>query len=513
MGRPIAQSRSGTSSTARPSTDPADNSGPKSPPQDASDVVQAPEFARLVDAASDAIIAVSRTGAITSWSTGAEKLFGYAPQEALGLHISMLAPPGRVLEGKAFIERALAGDPIDCTETERVRKDGCSVSVLLSLSAISGEDGELVGAVGIYRDVSKLRDAEEALRESEHRYQAVVEALSEGVVMHDSQGKVLAFNQSAERILDLSAHELAESAPSGPLLPFVREDGSRLPNHEYPTMISLRTGEPQHGTVLGVRDRDGATRWISVNSRALFHLGDEEPYAAVASFTDITDRRTALEDLQEARGEDLKRLGLVAEYRDDDTNRHTERVARVSELLGRELGMDEESLQTLRLAAPLHDVGKIGIPDSILLKPGKLTVEEFEVMKTHTVIGGRILCHSRAPVLRAATAIAFNHHERWDGNGYPVGLQGREIPLVARIVAVADAFDAMTHPRPYKAASSVRKAVAEIERCGGSQFDPQVVSAFMTLDHKTLVDRGEPARRDLRGGKRMARPVQRDLVG
>jgi putative two-component system response regulator len=150
--------------------------------------------------------------------------------------------------------------------------------------------------------------------------------------------------------------------------------------------------------------------------------------------------------------------------------------------------LDEQEVQTLRLAAPLHDIGKIGIPDAILLRPGKLSVEEFEIMKTHTVIGGRILCDSRAPVLRAATAIAVDHHERWDGTGYPAGLQGREIPLTARIVAVADAFDAMTHDRPYKSAISVDEAVAEVQRCKGSQFDPRIVDAFMRLPHRALVD-------------------------
>jgi putative two-component system response regulator len=178
----------------------------------------------------------------------------------------------------------------------------------------------------------------------------------------------------------------------------------------------------------------------------------------------------------------------VGEYRDDDTNRHTERVARTATLLASALGLGAEVAQNVGRAAPLHDIGKIGIPDSILLKPESLTDAEFEVIKTHTLIGGRILGDSQFPVLKLATEIALTHHERWDGGGYPVGLRGETIPIAGRITALADAFDAITHARPYKPAFSVEHAVAEIERCSATQFDPRVVDAFMTLAHRGLVD-------------------------
>jgi putative two-component system response regulator len=238
---------------------------------------------------------------------------------------------------------------------------------------------------------------------------------------------------------------------------------------------------------MGVERSNGSVRWLSVNSSALWSPREPQPYAAVISFTDITELRRTMEELQAARLEDLKRLALVSEYRDDDTNKHTERVGHTAGLLASELGLDGELIATIRSAAALHDVGKIGIPDRILLKPGKLTAEEFECIKTHTTIGARILGESRFPILRMGSEIALAHHEYWDGKGYPSNLQSQEIPITGRIVAVADAFDAMTHARPYKSAFSVRHAVAEIRRCGGSQFDPQVVEAFMTLNHRELV--------------------------
>ncbi len=448
------------------------------------------ELASLLESASDGVVGASPEGVIRSWGSGAERLFGYHPEEAVGRHISMLAPPDRSAEPGIFLRQVLGGDRLEQLETERVAKDGTRLSVLLSLMAVRGPDGATVGALGIYRDVSEQRRAERALTQSERRYHSLVEALGEGVIMQDRRGRVIAFNSSAERILGLSAEEVASGAPNGEWS-LIREDGSPIARTDYPTIVSLRTGQSQTDVVVGVEVPGMATRWLSVNSTPLIDADEKGPHAVVASFIDITELRATWTELQEARSEDLRRLALVSEYRDDDTNRHTERVGRSCELMARELGLDEGFIWKIRRAAPLHDVGKIGIPDKILLKPAALTPEEFEVMKTHTAIGGRILCHSRAPVLRMATAIAFTHHERWDGKGYPAGMKGQEIPLVGRIVAVADAFDAMTHDRPYRRARSVAEALDELRSHAGTQFDPDVLAAFMALDHDTLVERSE----------------------
>jgi putative two-component system response regulator len=183
--------------------------------------------------------------------------------------------------------------------------------------------------------------------------------------------------------------------------------------------------------------------------------------------------------LEEERTETLRLLAVAAEYRDDDTFRHTERVGIMAAEIGARLELGPEQVRLLREAAPLHDVGKIAIPDSILLKPDKLTAEEHETMKTHAAHGARLMCGSSSPVLRMAAEIAATHHEWWDGSGYPCGLAGERIPLVGRIVAVADVFDALTHDRPYKAAWPVAQSIARIERAAGSQFDPRMVDAFL----------------------------------
>jgi len=189
--------------------------------------------------------------------------------------------------------------------------------------------------------------------------------------------------------------------------------------------------------------------------------------------------RARTSELEEARIEILERLALAAEFRDDATGQHTHRVGRMSAMLAEGLQLPAERVELIRRAAPLHDLGKIGIPDHILLKPGRLAADEYELMKNHTTIGSRILSGSRFPVLQVAEEIALSHQERWDGSGYPRGLSGEEIPLVGRIVAVADVYDALTQERPYKAAWSPPEAVEEIRRQSGRQFDPQLVEVFM----------------------------------
>lgn len=200
-------------------------------------------------------------------------------------------------------------------------------------------------------------------------------------------------------------------------------------------------------------------------------------------------------ELEESYLDTVDRLATAAELRDDATGEHIVRVGRTSGLIAARLGLPASEVETIERAATLHDVGKIGVPDAILLKPGLLTEEEFAQVKTHTVIGARILAGATSGLLRAAEEIARFHHERWDGCGY-AGLRGARIPLHARIVAVADAYDAMTSDRPYKDAIDPEWALEEIAACSGTQFEPAIVDAFLGLDPvdlRTAGDLGEPS--------------------
>jgi putative two-component system response regulator len=181
------------------------------------------------------------------------------------------------------------------------------------------------------------------------------------------------------------------------------------------------------------------------------------------------------QELSQSRLEIVHRLVFVAEYRDPETGSHIQRMSHYTAALTRAYGLSEKVCEIIRFASPMHDIGKIGIPDSILLKPGKLTSEEWDIMKTHTTIGGSILSNSRSTLLRSGRIIALGHHERWDGTGYPLGLQGKAIPLLARITTIADIFDALTTRRPYKEAWSVEDALADIYAVRGVYFDPELV--------------------------------------
>ena len=186
-----------------------------------------------------------------------------------------------------------------------------------------------------------------------------------------------------------------------------------------------------------------------------------------------------VDELTRTRLEIVQRLGLAAEYKDNETGLHVIRMSHYARILGLALGMSEAEADDLLHAAPMHDVGKIGIPDSILRKPGALDADEWKVMQTHASIGGDIIGPHQHGMLAIAYDVAMTHHEKWDGSGYPNGLAGERIPLVGRIVALADVFDALTSARPYKAAWPLEKAVDHLRQQRGKHFDPRLVDLFL----------------------------------
>ncbi len=184
------------------------------------------------------------------------------------------------------------------------------------------------------------------------------------------------------------------------------------------------------------------------------------------------------QELNESRLEVIRRLGRAAEFRDNETGYHIIRMSKYSQIIANTYGLSEADSELILYASPMHDIGKIGIPDQILLKPGKLDKREWEIMKTHAAIGADILSGHDSELMLMAREIAQNHHEKFDGSGYPNGLSGNEIPICAKIAALSDVFDALASDRPYKKAWPVEDAVAEIRRCSGNHFDPQLVRAF-----------------------------------
>ena len=215
--------------------------------------------------------------------------------------------------------------------------------------------------------------------------------------------------------------------------------------------------------------------------------------------------RERTDELWQTQLEVVRRLGRAVDWRDGDTGEHVDRIGRFCERLGLATGMDENEAELLRHASVLHDVGKVGIPDGILNKPGKLDADEWETMKTHTTIGGSILEGAESELMDLACSIALTHHENWDGTGYPAGLRGEQIPLAGRICSICDVFDALLSPRPYKDAWKLEDVLTELAGLGGSKFDPDLLAVFLELAPELhaqnfappaaprIVARGEPA--------------------
>jgi PAS domain S-box-containing protein len=195
--------------------------------------------------------------------------------------------------------------------------------------------------------------------------------------------------------------------------------------------------------------------------------------------TDVTERVSAERALRRAREETIQRLARAVEVRSAETGGHIERMGRFCELIARRLGLDAEQVELIRVAAPMHDVGKIAVPDSVLLKPGPLNSAERAVMETHAQIGHELLAGSGEELPELAATITWTHHERFDGTGYPRGLEGQGIPLEGRIAAVGDVFDALTHDRVYRPAMAVEEAVDLMRRASGAHFDPEVLDCFL----------------------------------
>jgi response regulator RpfG family c-di-GMP phosphodiesterase len=213
------------------------------------------------------------------------------------------------------------------------------------------------------------------------------------------------------------------------------------------------------------------------------HLTETRLRLRVAHDNELLEERVRerTKELRDAQRETALRLAAAVEYRDHDTGKHIERISQLAYRLGRAVGMSREEAELLRAASAMHDVGKVGIPDAILHKPGRLDADEWEVMKEHTTTGAAILGDSRSPLLQMAETIALTHHERWDGRGYPNGVAGDQIPLIGRICAICDVFDALLSERPYKESWPVEEALEEIDAQAGRHFDPQLVALFLEI--------------------------------
>jgi PAS domain S-box-containing protein len=307
----------------------------------------------------------------------------------------------------------------------------------------------------------------------------------------DSQGRFTQLNPSWERVLGWTREELMEI----PFIEFVHPD-----DRAGTVAVLDRTSEAGYELVQfenRYRCCDGSYRWLSwrastdgtqwyavardVTERHQQVLEREQVFERMRALVirRTRDLRSATGALEVAETEIVRRLSMAVEWRDDDTGRHIDRVSRFSSVLAQRAGLGADLWEPIRFASPLHDAGKVAIPDAVLLKPGKLTAPEREVMETHAELGYELLSGSASPILELAATIARTHHERYDGNGYPRGLVGEAIPIEGRIVAIVDVFDALTSDRVYRPAFPVERALQMMTDVRGAHFDPELFDAFL----------------------------------
>ncbi len=342
--------------------------------------------------------------------------------------------------------------------------------------------------------INNRKRAEQALRESEEKYRTILESIEEGYYEVDPEGRFTFANDSTSRILGQPKSELLQMY----IHQFLADQSDRTFTDTFSQC--RRTGRPVKAFDCELQRDDGVLH--IEGSASPLHSRTKEWIGFRGMLRDRTEKKRlemelleSSRKLQQARAATILGLAKLAEYRDEGTGTHLERIREYSRLLAEEMAqipryrgqIDPGFIEDIYQSAILHDIGKVGIPDAVLLKPGELTDEEFEVIKCHTVFGGDAITSIQAQIegrsfLNIGREIAYNHHEKWDGSGYPRGLRGADIPLAARIVAVADVYDALTTKRFYKEAFSHAKAMQIILSLKGTHFDPEVVEAFMILE-------------------------------
>jgi PAS domain S-box-containing protein/putative nucleotidyltransferase with HDIG domain len=458
-------------------------------------------FSTLFVASPDLVVVTNKLdGKILDCNPGFERMLGWTRTEAIGQTMTGLGVWVHAGDRAKFIRELSRTRGLVGYEAQFRRKDGGLVPATVSGSLFE-IDGE-TRVVAVAHDATARLATAATLQASEERFRSIVTTMEEGVIFQDADGKMIAVNPAAERILGIRGDNLPAEPPSkAGRTRFLRTgDSEPLALEERPSARTLRTGKPQSNLQVGFERPDGRIVWLSVNTSPIFHDRPDRASGVVITIRDITESRAALleidrsrERLEELLGERERNLALlrdafasvvevlsrVVEMRDPYTSGHQRRVASLAVSIAREIGVPEEEVESIRIAALIHDVGKLSVPAEILSRPGRLSEAEHDIIRGHAEAGFRVLASTR---IKGDTAeLVYQHHERCDGSGYPRRLSGDELLPGAKILMVADVVEAMMSHRPYRPALDRAMAFAEIAEGRGTRYDERVCDACVTV--------------------------------
>jgi PAS domain S-box-containing protein len=400
--------------------------------------------------------------------------------------LNFIHPEDRALVNTKYQESLITREPYEIVHRllladEKIKyvKEKCSTTF--------DEEGDPIISFGMVSDITEYTLAKNEIKKSEETFKKLVELMPGPVLITDSRGIIVDVNQS---FIDLYGHSKSDMIGENPRVLNVGKKIYEELGHEksyYDSLFkdlwdSIRNIDKGTwtGTVIN-KDSKGKLMWVELKINTLFDQFGKVIYY-IGQPVDVS--RYRLKETM-TKIEFYKIIAAMSEVRDNETGEHMKRVGITARLLAKQIGMSQKYCEDIEIFAPMHDIGKLGIPDTILLAPRKLTQEEFTLMKQHTIIGNQII--SGSSELTMAAEIALSHHERWDGTGYPKSIKGEEIPLHARITILADVYDALRSKRPYKDKWTHEKAVEEILRNKGKMFDPNVVECFFQIEENIIL--------------------------
>ena len=451
------------------------------------------EYRNAVDR-STIVSKTNKEGIITYANDKFCKISGYRYEELIGQPHSIVRHPSVPKETFAQMwETLLKGDKWEGVVKNR-RKDGTAYWVNAVINPIVDHDGNIVEFVSIRTDISNVQEIHDSLQDqlkvsknnfedAYHMSKQYENAINESTILSrtDLDGTITFANENFYKTTGFSEAEV------------IGRNHNIIRHHDTPNEVfsdlwgTLKEGKVWKG-ILKNQKKDGSAYWLFSTILPICNKHNV-PLEYMAIRRDISEIITLHVELEATQQEVIYHMGEIAESRSKETGNHVRRVAEYSRLLAQKYGLDKKESDLIGSASPMHDIGKVGIPDAILHKPGALNEEEWTIMRTHAMIGYTILQNSTRPLLQAAAIIAKEHHEKYDGTGYPANLKGKDIHLYARIVAVADVFDALSHDRCYKKAWEDDAIFEFFEREHGKHFDPQLVDLFLSAKEDFLAIR------------------------